>query len=171
MTQHLSHEQLCDVLLADTSLAVEGSLDDQREHLSDCLICAAELELLSNSVSGFRALSIDYAERATQRQLQRPFASLYQDRSHKFFSQPLSWAAAALVLAVTLPLGLRRHDPVPTLAPARVSTAAQSTESDEALLEGINQDLSSSVPSPMKALADPTGSETQAQSNNTQRKN
>jgi hypothetical protein len=172
MTQHLSHEQLCDVLLADMSQAPADPLDMQREHLTSCLICASELDLLSGSVSRFRASSNDYVDRQfARRRLRQPFAALYQPYSRGFFNQPLSWTVAALVLAVTLPIGMHFRRPVASPANTLVSTAAQTTESDEALLEGVNQDLTAAVPSPMQPLADPTASEAQPTSSSTQRKN
>jgi hypothetical protein len=172
MTQHLSHEQLCDVLLADADQG-SGALDTQREHLADCLICASELHLLRGSAARFRTASIAYADRELARRSLPPrFNSIYEVRSRKYFSQPLSWAAAALAVAVALPLGLHMHRPASPPASIAASTPAPSTESDEALLEGIDQDLTTDIPSPMKPLADPTASATQAQSNDaTQRKN
>ena len=173
MTQHLSHEQLCDVLLTEADQD-PGALDTQGEHLADCLICASELDLLRSSAARFRAASISYADHELERRSLRPrFNSLYEVRPRRHFSQPLSWAAAAaLVLAVALPLGLHIHRSAPLSAPVAVTAPAQSTESDEALLEGINQDLATDIPSPMKPLADPTASGTQAQYNDaTQRKN
>jgi hypothetical protein len=172
MTQHLSHEQLCDVLLADTSETLTGSLDEQREHLSACLICASELDVLSGSVSRFRASSMDYADHQfARRKLRQPFAALYQPRSSGFFHQPLSWAAAALVVAITLPLGMHLRHPVVTPIKTPVSSSMHSTESDEALLEDIDQHLTAAVPSPMQPLADPTASEAAPTSSSTQRKN
>ena len=174
MTQHLSHEQLCDVLLAETDQFSGAPLSAQRGHLSGCLICASELDILRESVVRFRRSSVAYADRElTRRNLQTPFASLYQSHSRGYFSQPLSWAAAAaLVLAVALPFGLHRHRPVTPATSVTVSAPTSNTESDEALLEGINQDLTTDIPSPMQPLADPTASATQAQSiDTTQRKN
>ena len=61
---------------------------------------------------------------------------------------------------------VHRLQPRPTLpgtpnGPVTASlAAAPDTKSDEALLEEIDQTLSSSVPTPMQALADPTASAT-----------
>jgi len=71
-------------------------------------------------------------------------------------------AAAAMLLTVALPLAMR-HQHEAAYAAAMVSSApAHSIESDEALLEGIDRDLSASVPAPMQSLADPTASATTA---------
>jgi hypothetical protein len=49
MTLHLSHEQLCDLILADLSLQPEGESSNDlkaesnivQEHLRACLVCSA----------------------------------------------------------------------------------------------------------------------------------
>lgn len=175
MSHHLSHKQLCDLLLAEDAQHADAKLDPHREHLSACLICAAELDTLRTSVLRFRHSATSYSDRQLKgRHLRAPFATLYDTPHHGYFGQPLAWAVAALVLAITLPLGLHRHHVVPPTAPVSVTAAAPSTESDEALLEGISQDLATDIPSPMQPLADPTASaaQTQSQSNDTtQRKN
>jgi hypothetical protein len=58
---------------------------------------------------------------------------------------------------------LRRHSVAP--APAAVSSVAASdadrdAQSDEALLEDVNSEISRSVPASMQALADPSDDET-----------
>jgi hypothetical protein len=72
---------------------------------------------------------------------------------------PALWAAAAaLVIAITLPLALHHDQPPAQRAPAPAAVTAQpsTSQSDEALLEEIDQTLSSSIPSPMQPLDDPT---------------
>src|SRR5437899_11376406 len=106
MTLHLSHEQLCDLILADLSLQPEGeSWNDQvesdvvQEHLRACLICSAELRSLRDSLSHFREASVSYAR--------QEFAQSYARRSsiappHSYLSQPLYWTAAAVVFVAAL---------------------------------------------------------------------
>jgi hypothetical protein len=182
MTLHLSHEQLCDLILADLSLQPEResrneSWTDQnadsdvvQEHLRACLICSAELRSLRDSLYHFRDASVSYAR--------QEFAQSYAQRSsiappHSFLSQPLYWAAAAVVcVAALFPLSMHRH----RLAPAVIGTTAtsparQTTESDEALLADIDQKLSADVPSPMEPLADPTAGATSTTSTSDQRTN
>jgi hypothetical protein len=178
MTLHLSHEQLCDLILADLSLQPEHeSWDDQdadsdvvHEHLRACLICSAELRSLRDSLSHFRDASVSYAR--------QEFAQSYAQRSsiappHSFLSQPLYWTAAAVVFAAALfPLSMHRQRPAP---PVALTTAASSslhaTESDEALLADIDQKLSADVPAPMAPLADPTAGATSTTPNSNQRTN
>src|ERR1700736_2508099 len=107
MTLHLSHEQLCDLILADVSLHPESEpWNDSRadsdvvhEHLQACLICSAELRSLRDSLSHFREASVSFAR--------QEFAQSYARRSsiappHSYLSQPLYWTAAALVFVAAL---------------------------------------------------------------------
>src|SRR6266550_1417309 len=163
MTLHLSHEQLCDLILADLSLQPEGDSwknleaesDVVQEHLRACLICSAELRSLRDSLSHFRDASVSYAR--------QEFAQSYAQRSsiappHSFLSQPLYWTAAAVVFVAALfPLSMhRQHSAPPVARTTATSSSLQTTESDEALLADIDQKLSADVPSPMAPLADPT---------------
>jgi hypothetical protein len=181
MTLHLSHEQLCDVILADVSLQQEGELwndpndrmvesDVVQEHLRACLICSAELKSLRDSLSHFREASVSYAR--------QEFAQSYARRSsiappHSYLSQPLYWAAAAVVFVAALfPLSMHRQRSASPVARTAISTSArQATESDEALLADIDQKLSADVPAPMAPLADPTARTTSTTSNSDQRTN
>jgi hypothetical protein len=181
MTLHLSHEQLCDLILADLSLQPEheswndpndqnADSDVVHEHLRACLICSAELRSLRDSLSHFRDASVSYAR--------QEFAQSYARRSsiappHSFLSQPLYWAAAAVVFVAALfPLSMHRHRPAPAVIGTTVtSSPRQTTESDEALLADIDQKLSADVPSPMEPLADPTAGATSTTSTSDQRTN
>jgi hypothetical protein len=177
MTPHLTHEQLCDVLLASSaptpeqeSFAVEAAED----HLRNCPLCSAELQSLRASLSLFRHATHSYAEAVYARPAINKASIAPSPRT---ISHVRYWAIAALLLvAVLLPLSLHRQrtsaNPQPAVA---VIVSPQTTESDEALLEGIAQDLSTSVPSPMQPLADPTAGMAAAQypaaQSNSQRKN
>jgi anti-sigma factor RsiW len=151
MTQHLTHEQICDFILDPPSESAPSAL-----HLMACPQCSAELANLSGALHSFQKLSRNFAERELAR---RPVV-LHMPRRRSVMAIPAYVAAAALFLcAVFIPLHL--HHPVASVSTASpmaavVAVPAQSTESDEALLDEINQDLSASVPSPMEPLADPT---------------
>ncbi len=177
MTLHLSHEQLCDLLLADLSLQPEGDSwkdleaesDVVQEHLRACLVCSAELRSLRDSLSHFRDASVSYAR--------QEFAQSYAQRSsiappHSYLSQPLYWTAAAVVFVAALfPLSMHRQRPAPPVARTTTSSSLQTTESDEALLADIDQKLSADVPAPMAPLADPTAGTTSTTSTSDQRTN
>jgi hypothetical protein len=179
MTLHLSHEQLCDLILADLSLQPEGESwndpndrnaesDVVHEHLRACLVCSAELRSLRDSLSHFRDASVSFAR--------QEFAQSYAQRSsiappHSYLSQPLYWAAAAVVFVAALfPLSMHRQHPTPPVAQTTASSL-QTTESDEALLADIDQKLSADVPAPMAPLADPTAGTTSTTSTSDQRTN
>jgi hypothetical protein len=171
MNLHLTHEQLCDVLLADSSLpsaGVDHDTDVVEQHLQACLICSAELKSLRDSLSHFRDASIAYSR--------QQFAQSYAQRSsiappHSVLSQPLYWAAAAVIFVAALfPISLHRQS-VAREAAKTAAVAAQAAESDEALLSDIDQKVSADVPSPMQPLADPTDETTSTTSTSDQRTN
>ena len=163
MNIHLTHEQLCDLVLAESSLLLEGGLRNDLEstsdvvqaHLRACPVCSAELRSLRDSLSNFRDASVSFAR--------QEFAHTYARRSssiappHSYLSQPLYWAAAAVVFVAALfPLSMHRHLPVAPVTTTIASGTSQITESDEALLADIDQKVSADVPYPMEPLADPT---------------
>ncbi len=165
MTVHLTHDQLCDLILADRSLTVENESnnlgsdpDVVRAHLVACPLCAAELTSLRDALSDFREASTAFAR--------QQFAESYAQRSsiappHSFLSQPLYWAAAVVVFVAALfPLTMnRQRTPTPNAA-VNISMPTQTTESDEALLSDIDQKVSADIPSAMEPLADPTATAT-----------
>ena len=174
MTLHLTHEQLCDLILADSSLPLEGISENDSDvvqaHLRACLICSAELRSLRDSLSHFRDASVSFAR--------QEFAQSYAQRSsiappHSYLSQPLYWTAAVVVFVAALfPLSMHRQRPVsPITSTAATTSPLQTSESDEALLADIDQKLSADVPAPMAPLADPTAGTTSTTSTSDQRTN
>ena len=176
MTIHLTHEQLCDLILADSSLSLDGescnssrgNSDVVQAHLLACAVCSAELRSLHDSLGHFRNASISYAR--------QEFAQSYSNRSsiappHSYLSQPLYWTAAAVIFVAAL-FPLSMHKQRPPLATATTTSATSRTnESDEALLADIDQKLSADIPSPMAPLADPTAGTISTTSSSDQRTN
>jgi hypothetical protein len=177
MTLHLTHEQLCDLILAEPSLHLEEESTDDRKlssdvvqaHLRACPLCSAELISLRDSLSHFRDASVSYAR--------QEFAQGSAHRSsiappHSYLSQPLYWIAAAVVfVAVLFPLSMHRQHPIVHRVTTATLPSRQTTESDAALLADIDQEISADVPAPMEPLADPTGSAISATSASNQRSN
>jgi hypothetical protein len=173
MTLHLTHEQLCDLILADSSFPSESestlNSDVVHAHLRACLICSADLNSLRDSLSHFHDATISYAR--------QEFAQSYAQRSsiappHSYLSRPLYWTAAAIVfVAALLPLSMHRQQPTSHGVTAITSPSPQLTESDAALLADIDQKISADVPAPMEPLADPTAGATSATSTPDQRTN
>ena len=154
MTLHLTHEQLCDLILADSSLRASDDSDVVEQHLQACLICSAELKSLRDSLSHFRDASVAYAR--------QEFAQSYAQRSsiappQSYLSQPLYWAAAAvLFVAALFPITLHQQQHSAAISAVKATAATPQMESDEALLADIDQKVSADVPYPMEPLADPT---------------
>jgi hypothetical protein len=177
MTVHLTHEQLCDLILADSSLPLEGEFQNNfncdsdvvQAHLQACMVCSAELRSLRDSLSHFRDASVSFAR--------QEFAQSYARRSsiappHSYLSQPLYWTAAAVVFVAALfPLSMHRQRADSPVTATSLSAPQQATESDEALLSDIEQKVSADVPSPMEPLADPTGGTNSSPSTSNQRNN
>jgi hypothetical protein len=176
-TNHLTHEQLCDLLLASSAHTPESESSPSKtihiaeDHLRSCLQCTAELQNLRSSLSSFRQAATSYAGQVYARtSINR--ASIAP--SPRYRSHILYWAtAAALAIAVALPLGLHKqhHHPIAPQPAVAAAVTPQAAESDEALLDGIAQDLSTDVPSSMQPLADPTASTATVQYISVQRKN
>ncbi len=169
MTLHLTHEQLCDLILTDSSPLEESNSDVVQAHLQACPVCSAELKSLHDSIAHFRDASASYAR--------QEFAQSYAQRSsiappHSFLTQPLYWTAAAVVFVAALfPLSMHRQHP--SVSPATASSGSasvQTIESDEALLADIDQKVSADVPSAMQPLADPTAGSVSSTSAADQRK-
>lgn len=173
MTPHLTHEQLCDLILARSPHPLSSDYAALEQHLHTCPACTEELTRLSRSLKLFRTASTAYA-RQQLAEIHAQRASVLP--SPRSLTGPLAWltaAAAAFLLAALVPFGMHhRHAATPSEASTTAltqpaSASAQTTESDEALLEEVDQDISSSVPSPMRPLADPTASSTVSRANST----
>jgi hypothetical protein len=142
MNDHLTSAQL-DHLLFD--------LEATNPHLRDCELCRAELASLRSTFGGLRSGATLAAARHQR------LAALPQ-RSARPVRLIGSLAAAAVVLAVSLPVALRHPSPAhpniaqaPQTNPATTSTAAANL-SDEQLLTTVQGDLAASVPDSMLPL-------------------
>ena len=154
---HLTGEQFGE-LMGGTTETASAELAQAEAHLLVCEQCAAEFASLREAISLFREASNAYADKELR---SRPRWILPARRSHSQSLIPAYWvAAAAMFLTALLPLQMmRRHTLAPPAAgvsSVAVSNAASDTQSDEALLEDVNSEISASVPTSMQALADPT---------------
>ena len=172
---HLNKQQMAELLAATPHELRQSTANSDvaalQNHASECATCAAELARMRESLDLFRDASTAYADAHMKR-----IPAWQPPARRTFVLQPVYWAAAAAALLVAgiIPLQMATHhspqQPVqaPLTATGQPNTPA---ESDEAFLESVNRELSESVPTPMAALADPTGSSTQASQNSTQRTN
>jgi hypothetical protein len=180
MTPHLTHQQLCDLLLAPTTLQSESRISPAhvsephvstaQDHLRDCYACSAELATLTASLTSYRNTAHAVAH--------RDFAALPRTAPSPLLGQrsplhPIYWAIAATALVIAiLPFTAPRHAPlVQPQSASIVAPTTASSESDAALLEDINQDLSTSIPPSMQPLADPTANSSSNIDSTTQRTN
>ncbi len=152
---HLTEDQFGELLAASQEIASPGATRAEA-HLLCCKQCTSELDSLRESLSLFREASTAHADNELRR---LPQMSLPARRLLLFPALDpafLAAAAAAIFLVALLPMqGFRQQ----TLQPAATASApSPSAESDEALLEDVNREVSASVPTPMQALDDPTAS-------------
>jgi hypothetical protein len=170
-TQHLNHEQLCDLLIGsqdneDASSVLIARREASQEHLRDCLICASEFDLMRSSIAGFHDTATALADRELARRPIRPrFSPIYGAQQRGLITFAFVWATAALVIAAIIPMGLLNPKLNPMSPPdTAVTQSATSSEaqsdSDAALLDSIDEDLSAAIPTPMQPLAGPSAENT-----------
>ena len=170
---HLTHEQLCDLLLANSQLP-----EPQAHHLRVCSHCAAEYASLRQSLSSFRSTTVAWASHASaHRSWSSPAPristppSMWSRLAERLSTPPVLWASAAvLLLAAAVPFTLHRHQTVPVAPHPPAQVQQVDRIGDEALLEEVDQTLSSPIPAPMQPLADPTAGRS-SQIDSTPRKN
>ena len=150
---YLTDDQMNDLLGSPA-----GSDPVAELHLQTCAACTEELASLREALALFQQASTDHAnhELARLRSLDRPAYPVLPTR--RPYSQALFWAtASAVLMAAILPLEMHWQRNLSTPTGAAAVASPNTTESDEALLEDVNSDLSRSVPASMQALDDPTG--------------
>lgn len=171
---HLNENQFAELLAATPrelrESTAESELTALQAHTCECPDCAAELARMREGLESFREASTAHAVAHLNR------APAWQPPARRAFAvQPAYWAAAAAaaLVAALIPVQIanHHHSQPPAQQPVAVVQQTTPAESDEALLDSVNRELSESVPTPMAALADPTGSGTQTSQNSSQRTN
>jgi hypothetical protein len=142
MNTHLSSEQLDGVLGGQAS-------QDAKLHLSGCAQCSGELASVRETFGNFRETASAVAEQ------HRLLAATSTPRRVPRMAWGL--AAAALFVSIAAPFATHRRVAVPAVEPAAQVPA---TMSDEALLDNVQNDLSSSVPESLLPLAATSNSAT-----------
>ena len=143
-TNHLTDEQMYDLLDPAANTAAE-------QHLKSCAACQHEVASLRESLTNFRGAATNFAAIAGPRI--PPVAA----RSTSFFG-PKLWAASFATATAVLALSISMLHPIHNnTATAGVQTVV-TTESDDALLDGIQKDLSTSIPPSLEPLAVPAAS-------------
>jgi hypothetical protein len=151
---HLTEEQFGE-LLAQPAGPVNSAIVAAEAHLLTCEQCAAELTALRASLSLFREASTAHADNVLRRlpQITVPVRGIFSPALQRAY---LATAAATVFLAALLPMQMLRQHAARSSAAVSASAPGSLAESDEALLDDVDRDASASVPSPMRALADPT---------------
>jgi hypothetical protein len=168
--QCLTGDQIAELLIADGSGLF--AVASHRLHLQACAACGAEYRQLQVLFGDLRDSAVLQAEQEAAQAFtasgrQAALSPLRAYTSHRRALWTL--AAAALTIAVTTPFAqslLHRnttHSRLQPIAAVHTAPVAAAPISDEALLDGISQDLSASVPTPMQPLANPAGGSGNAQ--------
>jgi len=154
--KHLTSEQM------ESTLGGRPSEETTR-HLGDCARCAGELAALREVFGNLRETTAASAEH------HRRFVSTPVTRR----TPRMAWVlATAMVFVAAVAPVVVHHPQRPTVAQNNVVNHANATISDEALLAGVQDDLSTSVPASMLPLAGTSPSTTDsADSAAAQRKN
>jgi len=148
---HLTTEQLYDLLSSPES-SDKPTLATST-HLYVCGTCRQELASLRSSLDLFRTAATNLAaaempKLSVQRTPSSPLRFAFRPQ---FFAASLA-TAAVLVVASASFIHPRRVVPMVPIAPAAAGTTVATEESDAELLNGIQQDLSASVPPSLAPL-------------------
>jgi anti-sigma factor RsiW len=151
MIEHLTPAQFDALLIGDTHPAAAS-------HLAACAPCTAEFSALHASIGQLSAALTNMAREELLRR-NNQFSLLNTRRNaprRPIFrlTATLALAASVAIVAAVVPFGHLVHQPV---AHAPITAPVSTVQSDEALLNEINQQLSASVPSALAPLADPSG--------------
>ncbi len=164
---HLSTEQMGELLDERTAASAEQSV--ARAHLHACSLCAAEVRGLREALSLFRKTTVAYADERLAH-VHRPVFTPIRERAT--ISLPLLWTAAGVMLFASL-LPMELHRPGTPHVQPRPTSPLPKVESDEALMDDVNRELSAGLPASMQPLANPTSTDFSSSDgkNSTTRKN
>jgi hypothetical protein len=140
---HLTEEELYE-LLVQPDVAGGAKL-----HLAGCERCASEFAVIRESLDGFQVAARGLAEAKFSPILQVRGGFLSGIRQ-SMMAWPMGLAAAGVLLAASVTMV---HRAGPSAVVNTASVQAAPLESDDALLDGINQDLSTSVPPSLEPLS------------------
>ncbi len=171
MSTHLTNEQFHELLFAPESLdAGQTRLLADRDHLNRCEACREEFSSLSHSLGSFRRAATQFSAAKAPNRLLAPSA-----RAGLFTLPRLVWAggvAAALALGAAS-FNAAHHPVAPTAAAVQTQanvlearSSGPEAQSDDALLKGIDQDLSTAVPPSLQPLSVTASAEPAASTSN-----
>jgi hypothetical protein len=105
------------------------------------------------SIRDFRSAVTHVAERETSRPVSANWLAPARKRHRSAQAMALAWGCAALLCLATLPFSLHSH-PASIHPAAPAVASAPAADSDTALLEQVDMDVSESVPPSLAPLAD-----------------
>ncbi len=140
MKSHLSSEEFDGVLSGQSSA-------EAAQHLQSCERCAQELGSLRGVFGDFQRAATASAE---HHRYLVPAPS-----ARRVPRMGWAFAMAALCVGIAAPVALRHHSDAPAVNVAQGGAVAVAPVeiSDDALLNGVQDDLSVSVPEPLTALS------------------
>ncbi len=142
-SSHLTEEQIYELL------DQPNEAGQAQQHLASCQPCAKEFAAVRESLEGFRLAANGLAEERFSPVL-AVRGGLLSGMRQSLVAWPMGLAAAGVLLAASVTMV---HRAGPTVPVNTASVTAAPLESDEALLDGINQDLSTSVPPSLEPLS------------------
>jgi hypothetical protein len=137
MNNHLSHDQFAKCVVGQSTSA-------ERQHLTECAACSAELERFGNTLSIFRTALRDRVDAQPASKITAPSPVLPQS-PRGFWMLRWAFIAAAVLVFVSMPL-LKRQEPKPVIENALTDADAN------ALMDAVNLHLSRTVPAPMERM-------------------
>jgi len=145
---HLTEEQFGELIAGASANPAAAA------HILTCQQCAAELDQLRESLSLFRQASTLHAAGELRRMALAPvpWRGILSPATQRAW---LATAAAVAFLVALLPVHQQRRASMQHSSAVAADAPGLSAESDEALLDDVDRDVSASVPAPMQALADP----------------
>ena len=144
---HLSEVQLYEVL-------DQAATSETQSHLSRCSQCQTEMEALQTSLTGLRQGAKEFAQSHFRPRLDLSQTSRTNWFRHVLPSWSLSLVTAGLVCAASISLIHGPADSRKTVETQAIVESAPS-QTDDALLDSIDQDLSTSVPPSLAPLTVP----------------
>jgi len=156
MNEHLTPAQFDALLIGDTNPGAT-------EHLAACATCTAEFAATRSSIGQLTEALTGMAHHSRQERQERfrrdtpatilSFRSASTKRPVRRLTATFALAASVAIVAAVIPFSHMTHPPV---VKAPIAAPVSTVQSDEALLNEIDQQLSASVPEALAPLEDPT---------------